>query len=218
MQDSALEPGRHGRDSRILAVEGLPEAAGPPAVVVDVGWVNGLAAIRSLGRAGATVYAVDHRPWALGLRSRYATRLVSPDPATEEEAFVACLTQLGERLDRPAPLFATHDAGLNAIARRQDELGTRFLFPFPDRATMERIQNKRTQLEAAQAAGVDIPGTAHPRTAAEALSAARDLGFPVLVKPADPVEFKRLHKRQAFRARPRPSWRTRTRAPSPTSP
>ena len=26
---------------------------GPPAVVVDVGWVNGLAAVRSLGRAGA---------------------------------------------------------------------------------------------------------------------------------------------------------------------
>jgi hypothetical protein len=31
------------------------------AVVVDVGWVNGLAAIRSLGRAGIQVFEVDHR-------------------------------------------------------------------------------------------------------------------------------------------------------------
>ena len=31
------------------------------AVVVDVGWANGLAAIRSLGRAGIEVFAVDHR-------------------------------------------------------------------------------------------------------------------------------------------------------------
>ncbi len=176
-----------------------PAQGGPPAVVVDVGWVNGLAAIRSLGRAGATVYAVDHRPWALGFRSRYATRLVSPDPAVYEDAFVACLAKLGETLERAAPFFATHDAGLNAAARHQDELAANFLFPFPGRETMERIQNKRTQLEAAEAAGVDIPGTGHPRTAGDARALARELGFPVLVKPADPVGFKRVHKRQAFR-------------------
>ena len=43
-----------------------------PAVVVDVGWVNGLAAVRSLGRAGIRVLSLDHRPSALGFRSRYA--------------------------------------------------------------------------------------------------------------------------------------------------
>jgi hypothetical protein len=31
------------------------------ALVLDVGWVNGLAAIRSLGRAGIPVFAVDYR-------------------------------------------------------------------------------------------------------------------------------------------------------------
>jgi D-aspartate ligase len=189
-------------------VKGLPEPCepeaareqgGPPAVVIDVGWVNGLAAIRSLGRTGATVYAVDHRPWALGLRSRYATRLVSPDPAVDEDAFVGCLVKLGEELDGPASVFATHDAGLNAVARHQDELAERFLFPFPDRQTMERIQNKRLQLEAAESAGVDVPRTGHPGSAGEALSLGRDLGFPVLVKPADPVGFRQLHRRQAFR-------------------
>jgi D-aspartate ligase len=171
----------------------------PSAVVVDVGWVNGLAAIRSLGRAGAPVLAVDHRPWALGFRSRYALPVVTPEAGAEEDAFVARLVELGDALARPTPILPTHDVWLNAIARSQGELGERFLYPFPSWDALSRIQNKRMQLEAAEAAGVHIPATGHPRSVGEALALARDVGFPVLVKPADPVEFKRRHKRQAFR-------------------
>ncbi len=56
------------------------------AVVVDVGWVNGLAAIRSLGRAGIPVFAVDHRSSPLGFRSRYAQPVTVPDPLADEDA------------------------------------------------------------------------------------------------------------------------------------
>ena len=49
-------------------------------MVVEVAWVNGLAAIRSLGRHGLRVLAVDDRPYALGLRSRYAEARIAPDP------------------------------------------------------------------------------------------------------------------------------------------
>jgi D-aspartate ligase len=170
-----------------------------PAVVVDVGWVNGLAAIRSLGRAGAPAVAVDHRSWALGFRSRYALPVLAPEAGADEEGFVARLVELGDALGRPAPIFPTHDVWLNAIARRQAELGERFLYPFPSWDTLARIQDKRWQLETAQAAGVDVPGTRYPRSADDALAAGRELGFPVLVKPADPIEFKRRYKRQAFR-------------------
>ena len=80
------------------------------AAVVDVGWVNGLAAIRSLGRAGIRVLAVDHRPSALGFRSKYAERLVSPDPFEEEHRFVNFVRALGEVV-----IFPTHDNVLNAL-------------------------------------------------------------------------------------------------------
>jgi hypothetical protein len=49
------------------------------AVVVDVGWVNGLAAIRSLGGAGIPVFAVDRRAGPLGFRSRYAPLIARDD-------------------------------------------------------------------------------------------------------------------------------------------
>jgi predicted ATP-grasp superfamily ATP-dependent carboligase len=176
---------------------------GAPAVVVDVGWVNGLAAIRSLGRAGAPVLAIDHRPWALGLRSRYAVPVSAPDPGADESGFVEALSRLGGALGRPAPIFPTHDEGLNAIARHAGELGDRFLYPFPGWSSLERIQSKRFQLEVAESAGVDVPRTGHPRSATEALAVADEIGYPLLVKPADPVEFKRRHRRQAFRCETR---------------
>ena len=72
---------------------------GLPAIVVDVGFVNGLSAIRSLGRAGVRVFAVDHRSSALGFRSRFATKVTAPNPLEDEEGFVEALLVL-ERVRR----------------------------------------------------------------------------------------------------------------------
>ena len=162
-------------------------------LVLDVAWVNGLAAIRSLGRAGIPVLAVDHRASALGFRSRYARPVPSPDPAVEPEAFVEALSA-----QEPGILLPTHDPPLNAVARYRDRLGG-FRFPFPSWDVLERIQDKRFQLEMAAEAGVDIPETRYPQSAAEARAAGEELGYPVLVKPAHPVGFKRKFNRQAFR-------------------
>jgi D-aspartate ligase len=178
--------------------ERLAGATRPAALVVDVGWVNGLAAIRSLGRAGAPVLALDHRPSALGFRSRYAIPVPCPDPQ-DEEAFVEFVAALGEELRGPLPVFATHDEPLNAIARAAGKLGEGFRYPFPPWEVLSRIQSKRSQLEAAERAGLAVPRTLSPGTAAEARASADELGYPVLVKPSSTEGFKRRFGRQAFR-------------------
>jgi D-aspartate ligase len=157
---------------------------GPPAIVVDVGFVNGLSAIRSLGRAGIRVFAVDHRSSALGLRSRFATKVLAPNPLEDEEGFVAALRGLGAGV-----VFATHDEGLRAIARHRDEL--ELLCPFP--RDLEHVQRKRVQLEAAR----DSPDTRFPASAAHAVAAAEEIGYPVLVKPSEPVGFRQRYGKQA---------------------
>jgi D-aspartate ligase len=167
-------------------------------VVAEVGWVNGLGAVRSLGRRGLRVVAVDHRPWALGLRSRFAEPYHAPDPVADEEGFLRRLQELGNQLEAPAPIFPTHDEHLNSIAKHLDELGGRFLCPFPAWEVLERVQSKRHQLEQAGALGLAFPHTAHPGSAAEARAAAADVGYPVLIKPSDNVLFKRIYRTQAF--------------------
>jgi D-aspartate ligase len=172
--------------------------SGPAALVVDVAWVSGLAAIRSLGRAGVPVLALDHRRSALGFRSRYGKPVLCPDPQDEDE-FVAFIARLGEELAGPVPVLATHDEPLNAIARHSDELGNAFRYPFPPWDVLSRIQSKLAQYEAAEAAGVAVPRTRSPGSAAEARAAAEELGYPVLVKPSSTEGFKRRFARQAFR-------------------
>ena len=171
----------------------------PAALVVDVGWVNGLAAIRSLGRAGVPVLALDHRAGALGFRSRYALPVRTPDPSADEAGFLDLLRRIGDVLEEPAPVFATHDEPLNAIGRARESLGERFRYPFPPWERLAGIQSKRFQLEGAEAAGVEVPRTAHPASAAEARAAADELGYPVLVKPSSTEGFRIRFGRQAFR-------------------
>jgi predicted ATP-grasp superfamily ATP-dependent carboligase len=168
-------------------------------VVAEVAWVNGLAAIRSLGRHGLRVLAVDHRPYALGFRSRYAEPRLAPDPIDDEDGFVAALRSIAEETDAVLPVFPTHDEHVNAIARHADVLAERYRFPFPSWEVLERIQSKRHQLETAEAAGLPVPRTFHPTSRDEALAAGKELGFPLVVKPSANVGFRRSHRRQLFR-------------------
>jgi D-aspartate ligase len=154
----------------------------PPAAVLGVGWVAGLAAIRSLGRMGVRVLAVDHRRSALGFRSRYAEPHVAPTRRGSE--YVAFLETLGE-----AVAFPTHDDDLQTLARSRDILP--LICPFPAWDVLGRIQDKREQVAAAQRVGVDVPRTA---------VAGDDWTFPVLVKPSDPPAFRARFGVKAFRA------------------
>ncbi|MDP8911178.1 MAG: hypothetical protein M3M94_03835, partial [Actinomycetota bacterium] len=129
------------------------------------------------------VRAVDFRPSALGFKSRYATTHVSPRRLDDEDGFIRFLAELGDTFDAPAPIFALDDDDLNAIARHRGVLGERFLYPFPPWETLGRIQDKRHQVERAQELGVPVPRTSREPTA--------ELGFPVLVKPFEPGNFRR---------------------------
>ena len=169
------------------------------AVVAEVGWVNGLAAIRSLGRQGLRVVAVDHRQYALGFRSRYAEARIAPDPIDDEAGFVAALQAIAAETDDVLPVFPTHDEHLNAIARHAGTLGERYRFPFPSWDVLEKIQSKRHQLETAESIGFPVPRTLHPRSADEARAAGEEIGFPLVVKPSSNVGFRRAHRRQLFR-------------------
>lgn len=195
MSEKIIDQAMRERIERYLA-----GSSAAPAIVLEVGWVNGLGAIQSLARAGVKVLALDHRPFAIGLRSRFCLPLVCPDPYAEEQRFAAFLSELAELLPAPTPIFATHDDGLASISRALPDLGGKLLCPAPDAAKLDELQKKRWQLARAVEANVAAPLTLYPGSAAEAREAAKEVGFPLFVKPSEPIAFRKVYpKRRVFR-------------------
>lgn len=153
------------------------------AVVTSCEYPNGLAAIRSLGRRGIDVVAVDDDRRAVGMNSRYARPVLAPSPMKDESGFIAALMELGDGFDRPAVLFATSDPVLRAISEHSEALGDRYVYPFPSSwETLGPTQDKWVQVRKAEEAGIPVP-----RTAAGATT---EFGFPVVVKPEMPFPFR----------------------------
>jgi D-aspartate ligase len=152
------------------------------AVVSSCEYPNGLAAIRSLGRRGIDVVAVDDDRRAIGMNSRYARPVLAPSPMQDERGFVSSLRELGETFDRPAVFYATSDPVLRAVAENEHVLGEHYLFPFPGWNVLGPIQDKWVQVRVAEEAGIPVPRTSNAPTA--------EFGFPVVVKPEMPFPFR----------------------------
>jgi predicted ATP-grasp superfamily ATP-dependent carboligase len=178
----------------------LDGSSAPPAIVLDVDWINGLGTIRALARAGVRVIALDHRSYAIGFRSRYGLSVLCPDPYAAEQRFAAFLAELVELLPAPTPIFATHDDGLASVARALRDLGGKLLSPSPDSEKLDVLQQKSWQLARAAEVNVATPRTLYPGSASEARQAASELGFPLFVKPSEPIAFRKVYpKRRVFR-------------------
>ena len=169
-----------------------------PALVFQVSWANGLDIIRDLSAEGVPLLALDANPRALGLRSRLAAGMVCPDPRDDEEAFVAFLEDLGRRLPRKGVLFPTHDQYIWPISRHAERLEPYYLIPFSRWETMERLHDKRAQMEAAWRAGVDTPKTVFVDSAEDLERGVEEIGFPCIFKPVESLAFKTRFRRHVL--------------------
>jgi predicted ATP-grasp superfamily ATP-dependent carboligase len=143
-----------------------------------------LGAVRSLGRAGVEVHAFVESPRGPLARSRYlhGRHALVPPPDAER-----ALLRAAERIGRPAVLIPMDDAGAIAAARLADGLRGRFLLPAQPRPdAVERAADKAELAGLCGRLGIPHPATVLPGSAAEARSAARDLGLPVIAKWSRP--------------------------------
>ena len=169
-----------------------------PAIVLQVSWANGLDVIRDLSATGVPLLAVDANPRALGLRSRLAAGMVCPDPLADEDAFLTWLEELGKQLPRRAVLFPTHVQYIWPISKNAGPLERWYLIPFSRWETMQRLHDKREQLETAQHVGVDIPKTVFVDDDDDLARGADEIGFPAIFKPVESLAFKIRFRRHVL--------------------
>jgi predicted ATP-grasp superfamily ATP-dependent carboligase len=172
----------------------------PPAVVLQASGPNALAIIRSLGRVGVPVIACDHDPHAIGMASRYATPALTASPLEEPERFADDLLALGRGAGRGGVLFATHDEAVGALGPRQEEVDALFRRPWTPWPAIDAVMDKDHQHEVARAAGFPAPATVTPRDAGDLEAAARELRFPLVLKPRNAPEFRHRFRAHLLRA------------------
>ncbi len=143
---------------------------------------NAVAIVRSLGRAGHWVAAADVSPKAIGFASRYvAEQLVHPDPYADPEAMVDCIVEAVDGWGADLVIPVT-DELLLPLANARARLGGCALAA-PELDVLAGTTDKARTLDHARALGIPVPPGSVVRTVEEALAAAANLGWPVVLKP-----------------------------------
>lgn len=147
--------------------------------------INGLGVIRSLGKAGLPVIAVD-RQNMMGQYSRYCTqRLVWGERGQED--FIAKMVGLGTRLRRKAVLFITDDLYFRYCSAAAAVLQEYFFLPF-NRQWGEASIDKAFQYKICQDNHISCPltFTVSDHNQLNGLLRQRDtLPYPLIIKPGD---------------------------------
>lgn len=168
-----------------------PADVSTPAVVLkfdpNVMHHGGLGAIRSLGRMGVPVYAVQESAWAPAGHSRYLRGKVLWRPAgLAADRVHAGLLRLAELIGKPSVLIPTDDAGAIFLAEHGEKLRGRFLFAEPPAALPRQLAGKHSLHELCADLGFPSPRCCLPTGRAQAAEAAAAYGYPVVGKLARP--------------------------------
>jgi len=154
----------------------------PDAVLVLDGSTNtALACVRSLGRAGHTVFVASHGRWPLAGWSKYCRGRFRYPEATPT-TFAAMRGWAHERGVRIVmPLTELTCQLCNAERDEWQARGT-IVGCAPDSIAISAFDKAET-LRRAEACGVEIPPTRYPTSLDECREAAAALGYPCVVKP-----------------------------------
>jgi predicted ATP-grasp superfamily ATP-dependent carboligase len=152
-------------------------------LVTDAGRGSAISVIRSLGRRGVEVLAAASNRLSPGFFSRYAAgRIIYPDPVTHADEAVDALLRAASRRSVDLVVPVGEDIVL-LLSKNRERFAQTARLALPDADALEVTRDKLATLDLAKRLDVPVPGTALVATASDALRHARDLGWPVVLKP-----------------------------------
>lgn len=159
----------------------LPRHPKPYAVVIDLQSMAGLQSARILAGRGIPVIGVGSSPDRSFCRTRVCERVLFTDTASE--ALIETLEALGPELGEPAVLVLCADEAVHLVSLHRERLKPWFRIALPDHDIVEMLMDKVSFYRLAQERGLAIPPTRFLECRADAEEAARELGFPCVLKP-----------------------------------
>jgi D-aspartate ligase len=157
-----------------------------PVVVLTPHHHGALGILRSLGKLGVPVYAVEDGRLAPPLRSRYCRGVFHWDVChAPAQASVATLLKIGRTFSRRPILIPTDDATAVLVQEASKELHTAFQFPILPAGLAHRLSNKRELFLLCRENGFPTPETAFPESRRDLLRLLDKFAFPVMLKGID---------------------------------
>lgn len=179
----------------------------PAAVILGANYYTPLGAIRTLGRRGVKVYALDyHFPTAYALSSKYVfKKVLCPDVNKDEQGMARFLIELGKQFSEMPVLMAGHDNYALLISRYAEELAPYFRIPANPPGLLEEIINKKGLYRIAQKHGLQMPLTCFLENTSDLSEVAEQMRYPCMIKPALSHEFVRIFRSKCLIASDRSS-------------
>jgi predicted ATP-grasp superfamily ATP-dependent carboligase len=146
-----------------------------------------LGIIRSLGRVGIPVFAVQRNSFLPSGVSRYLSgKFLWRTNAQNSERFLEGMARIGTLLDRPTILVPADDLSAILIAEHANDLASRFTFARPPATLPRMLANKRCLYDLCRRLGIACPHTVFPNSREELLDLTARMPFPVVVKATEP--------------------------------
>ena len=165
----------------------------PTVLVTDAGRGSSIAIIRSLGRQGWTVIAADSHRFSPGFHSRYTratVRYPSPggDPGGATDVLIDAVAR--HHVDLLIPVT---DEIILPLAVVRDRLPDYCRVAMAEGAALEAVVDKLVTVDLARSLDVPVPDTVAVQTGDEAVAAAGELGWPLVVKPRRSYDWRPGH-------------------------
>lgn len=162
-----------------------PSDPSPIAIVTDAVWRKSVAAIRSLGRAGWTVFALGDSLFTTGFYSRYTVRRFrGPSAAEDPVGFGVILRRAAAATNgRPTVLLPMEDASCEwVLLQGRTVLPENIHWLLPDSESFQIARDKGRTMQLARQLGIPCPWTLEPACVEELRSnvEARDVSDLVL--------------------------------------
>ena len=144
---------------------------------------SGLGIVRSLGRRGVPVYALDPNANQIGIDSHYCKGLVCPAIEDSEKEHIDFLIELSQSLGQKAVLYPTGDNTVFCYANYESRLQNNFYFTGPDHEIITKVATKDALFKSAVACNVPVPETYIPHSIQEVFQIGAKITYPCLIKP-----------------------------------
>jgi predicted ATP-grasp superfamily ATP-dependent carboligase len=145
--------------------------------------LGGLAIIRTLGRRGIPVIAIDSNRWAHGMLSRYCAQRVTLDQKPPwDAATVETLVRLGRTLPSKYVMYPASDQALLLASRYRSDLLPHFQLNFPEHDLLENLVSKQGMYRLAVEHGLPTPKTLFPSDESDVAAFSEQAMYPCLLK------------------------------------